>query len=82
MRADRLDPGFQYPALRTGDRELGPLTGLTGGFSVRWKLGPPMNLNAWVLGWDVNVTETHYWDDIYITDRVSTVTGISLEAEL
>jgi hypothetical protein len=82
QRAYTFGPGFQYPALRTGDRELGPLTGLTGGFSVRWKLGPPMNLNAWVLGWDVNVTETHYWDDIYITDRVSTVTGISLEAEL
>jgi hypothetical protein len=82
QRAYTFGPGFQYPALRTGDRELGPLTGSTGGFSVRWKLGPPVNLGAWILGWDVNVTETHYWDDIYITDRISTVTGLSLEAEL
>jgi hypothetical protein len=74
--------GYEIPALRTGDRELGPLLGLTGGLSVRWKLGPAAHRTAWVLGADVNVTETHYLDDIYITDRVSTVTGLSLEAEL
>jgi uncharacterized protein DUF3570 len=82
QRAYTFGPGFQYPEFRTGDRELGPLTGLTGGFTVRWKLGPPVNVTSWVLGWDVNVTETHYWDDIYITDRLSTVTGLSLEADL
>ena len=80
-RAYTVGPGLAVPALRTGDRELGPLLGLTGGFSVRWKLGPVAHRTAWVLGWDVNVTETHYLDDIYITDRVSTVTGFSLEAE-
>ena len=63
-------------------RELGPLVGLTTGFAVRYKLGPPGERLRWVLGWDVNVTETHYLDDIYITDRLSTVTGLSLEANL
>jgi uncharacterized protein DUF3570 len=82
QRAYVFGPGFQYPALRTGDRELGPLTGVTGGFSIRWKLGPPVNTTAWVLGWDLSVMETHYWDDLYITDRLSTVTGLSLEADL
>jgi hypothetical protein len=81
-RAYTLGPGFAIPALRTGDRELGPLVGATGGFSVRWKLGPPANRRAWMLGLDVNVTETHYLDDIYITDRVSAVSSLSLEADL
>lgn len=80
--AYRIEPGFSYPALRTGDRELGPLTGLTGGVTLRWKLGAASQRSAWVLGFDVNVTETHYFDDLYITDRISTVTGLSLEAEL
>jgi hypothetical protein len=82
QRAYFLGPGMEYPALRTGDRELGPLLGATLGGSARVKLGPEAHRTAWVLGWDVNVTETHYLDDIYITDRISTVTGLSLEAEL
>lgn len=82
QRAYTLGPGDAYPAFRTGDRELGPLVGTTLGGSLRWKLGPAGRLTSWVLGWDVNVTETHYLDDIYIKDRVSAVSGISLEAEL
>ncbi len=81
-RAYTMGPNFEVPAFRTGDRELGPLLGMTGGFSVRWKLGPPAHRTAWVLGWDVNATETHFLDDLYITDKLSTVTGLSLEAEL
>jgi hypothetical protein len=82
QRAYTLGPNFAIPALRTGDRELGPLLGATGGFSVRLKLGPEANRSAWVLGWDVNVTETHFLDDIYITDKVSVVSGLSLEVDL
>jgi hypothetical protein len=81
-RAYTIGPNFEIPAIRTGDRELGPLLGATLGFSIRLKLGPAANRTAWMLGWDVNVTETRYLDDIYITDRVSTVTGLSLEADL
>jgi len=81
-RAYTVGPGSSYPALRTGDRELGPLIGVTEGLSVRWKLGPEAHRTAWVLGWDVNLIETFYLDDIYLTDRLSTVTGLSLEAEL
>ncbi len=82
QRAYTVGPGFSYPALRTGDRELGPLFGVTGGLSLRWKLGPEAHRTAWVLGLDANVTETRYLDDIYITNRASVVTGLSLEAEL
>jgi hypothetical protein len=81
QRAYTLGPGFAIPALRTGDRELGPLLGMTGGLSMRLKLGPVANRTAWVLGWDANVTETHFLDDIYLTDKLSVVTGISAEAD-
>ena len=82
QRAYVYGPGFTYPALRTGDRELGPLLGMTGGGSLRWSIGPAAHRSAWVLGLDLNVIETRYLDDLYTTDRLSTVTSLSLEAEL
>jgi hypothetical protein len=81
-RAYTLGPGMSYPEYRTGDRELGPLVGLTFGGSARVKLGPAGHRTAWVLGWDLNATETRYLDDIYITGRLSAVSGLSIEAEL
>jgi hypothetical protein len=80
-RAYTYGPGFAYPALRTGDRELGPLLGFTGGGSLRWRIGPASHPSAWVLGLDLNVIETRYLDDLYTTDRLSTVGALSLEAE-
>ena len=82
QRAYTFGPGFAYPALRTGDRELGPLVGMTGGGSLRWSIGPAAHRTGWVVGIDVNVIETRYLDDLYTTDRLSTVTSLSLEAEL
>jgi hypothetical protein len=35
-----------------------------------------------MLGVDVNVTSTHYLDDIYLTQRWSAVGGLSLEVAL
>ena len=82
QRAYTLGPGFEYPALRTGDRELGPLLGFTVGGRIRWSVGPTAHRSAWVLGFELNVTETHYFDDLYITDRRSAVGVFSVEAEL
>ena len=81
-RAYILRPGFDYPALRTGDRELGPLLNMTGGWTFRVQLGPEARRSAWVLGFDLNVTETRYLDDLYTTQRLSTLGGFTLEAEL
>ena len=78
-RAYTLGPGFTYPALRTGDRELGPLLGLTLGGSLRWSIGPAERPSAWVLGLDINVSDTRYLDDLYTTERLSTVTALSIE---
>jgi hypothetical protein len=72
---------FDYPALRTGDRELGPLWNLTGGASLRVAVGAEAHPRAWVLGLDANLTETRYLDDIFISSRLSAVSALSLEAE-
>ena len=77
-----LGPGYEYPALRTGDRELGPLLNATGGFTLRIGLDHDPNPNAWVLGFDLNVTSTQYLDDLYVTRRISTVGGATLETDL
>jgi len=74
--------GFDYPALRTGNRELGPLLNFTGGATGRAALGRRTDPRAWVLGIDANVTSTQYLDDIYLTNRFSFVGSLSLEAAL
>jgi hypothetical protein len=81
-RAYAYGPGFSYPALRTGDRELGPLVGVTMGGSLRWAVGPAAHPSTWTLGLDVNVIYTRYLDDLYLTERLSSVGALSLEAEL
>ena len=54
----------------------------TGGGSARAAIGRHKDPRAWVLGIDVNVTSTQYLDDIYLTNRVSFVGSLSLEAAL
>jgi hypothetical protein len=81
-RAYTLGPGFDFPAIRTGDRELGPLVNLTAGWTFEIALGTARNLRSWVLGLHLNATSTQYLDDLYVTQRVSAVGGVSLEAGL
>ena len=76
-----MRPGFDFPALRTGDRELGPLVNLTGGGSLRVGLGGSAHPKSWVLGFDVNVTTSQFLDDLYITQRSSAMAAASLEAQ-
>jgi hypothetical protein len=82
QRAYVLRPGFDVPALRTGDRELGPLLAGTLGLSARLRLGASDDPDRWRLGLDVNVTETRYLDDLYLTQRWSAYTALYLEAQL
>ena len=82
QRAYVLNPGFDYPALRTGDRELGPLWSATGGGSLRWKVGASEHPESFVLGFDANLTTTQYLDDIYLTNRISGIGAFTLEMEL
>ncbi|HEY5241497.1 MAG TPA: DUF3570 domain-containing protein [Polyangiaceae bacterium] len=82
QRAYTFGPGFEVPALRTGDRELGPLVNLTGGWTLRIGMGPEANPGTWVLGFSVNAMSTQYLDDLYVTQRISALGGVSLEADL
>jgi len=72
--------GNDVPALRTGDRELGPLMNLTAGGSARWALGPRGRLDAWVLGLQLDGTYTRFFDDLYITRNASLLGALTLEA--
>jgi hypothetical protein len=82
QRAYVLQPGNDFPALRTGDRELGPLVNVTGGGSIHVLLGELPTPRMWILGLDVNVTTTNYLDDIYIKQRTSGIAALTFEAEL
>jgi hypothetical protein len=82
QRAYVLRPGLDFPALRTGDRELGPLLAGTLGLTVRLRLGPSGDRDRWILGLDVNATQTRYLDDLYLTQRVSAYSALYLEAQL
>jgi len=82
QRAYTFGPGFQVPALRTGDRELGPLINLTGGWMLRVGIGSEATPSSWVLGFDLNTTSTQYLDDLYVTQRTSVLGGVTLETEL
>jgi hypothetical protein len=82
QRAYTSGPDFSVPALRTGDRELGPLVNLTGGWTLHVGIGSDANPTSWVLGFDVNATSTQYLDDLYVTQRTSVLGGMTLETDL
>ena len=82
QRAYTYGPGFDYPALRTGDRELGPLVSVTAGWTLNLGLGSDATPMSWVLGFHIGATTTQYLDDLYLTQRVSALGGMMLEADL
>jgi hypothetical protein len=82
QRAYGLRPGFDYPAYRTGDRELGPLVNLTGGGTLRVGIGPQVDPTKWTLGLNIDATYSRYLDDLYLTDRVAVLSALSIAGEL
>ncbi len=82
QRAYTMRTGLDFPALRTGDRELGPLTNITGGATARVLVGPQSDLRRWALGLDANITSTSYLDDLYISQRTSEVIALVVEMAL
>jgi len=55
---------------------------LTLGFTVRLGLGPKADPSAWLLGLDVNATDTRYLDALFIRERLSALAVLSIEARL
>jgi hypothetical protein len=73
--------GDSVPALRTGDRELGPLMNLTGGGSLEWLAGPASRPDAWTFGLHADVTYTGFFADLYVTERIAAVASFTAEAQ-
>jgi len=71
---------WQVPALRTGDRELGPLRGLTGGGGIQIRVGPESSPADFTLNLQGEAVWTAYLDDLYITNRVSGLGLMAVEA--
>lgn len=70
----------RVPAIRTGDRELGPLMNLTGGAALRWRAGPASDPEAWVVGLSGDVIYTAFLASLYVRDRVAAFAALTTEA--
>lgn len=69
--------GWQIPKYRTGDRELGPLFGVTAGGNVRYQLTEMFSASLEVQG-----IYTQFLDHIYVFDRFGVFTATTLEMEV
>jgi hypothetical protein len=67
------------PALRTGDRELGPLMNVTFGGRARWTFAGDGEGAPWSLVGTCDATYTRFLDDLYITRRLSQLTSLGVE---
>ena len=67
------------PALRTGDRELGPLTSISGGTYLRVYLGISGDPHSVAVGLDTFVTYSSYPDDIYLQSRLAGLGAFTFE---
>jgi len=67
------------PAYRTGDRELGPLLGVTGGGGARFYLGKPGSVEDLVLLASFDGTYTSFADALYVKERLSGLATIGAE---
>ena len=67
------------PALRTGDRELGPLHTLGGGGGIRFALGKAGAQEDIVLSTALDGYWTSFADAVYVTERFSGLTATTLD---
>ncbi len=77
-----LGPGgeINVPAIRTGDRELSPLTVSTLGAGVRFNIGPSTRPESWSLVFEAEGANTHYSQALFITNRYSALGSLQLES--
>ena len=77
--ASKKDATFTLPALRTGDRELGPLYGVTLGGGARYAFGEK---KAWAISVNADVVYTRFLDHLFLLDRLGLFGATTLEVEL
>lgn len=68
------------PALRTGDRELGPLYTMTAGFAADIDLSRTAGTRAWMLRVAADGLFTHFLDTLYISRKAGIFTAFGLAA--
>ncbi len=73
--------GLEVPALRTGDRELGPLASGTFGGGIRWLIGRDARPDAWSLVFQTDVGTTSFDDALFIQNRQAFFTSLQLEGK-
>jgi len=77
--AERTPTGLQVPALRTGDRELGPLLGVTAGLGTRLAFGEAKN---WGLIASGDVIYTRFLNTLFILQRFGYFGALTLEVDV
>lgn len=65
------------PAIRTGDKELGPLFGITAGAGARYQLSEQLAVSL-----QADVLYNQYLDTLYIFNRVGVLTTANLDLEI
>jgi hypothetical protein len=73
---------WNLPEFRTGDRELGPLSTITGGGGIRYFFGSDADPKTWSIGAQSDVMYTSYTDDLYITSRTAILGVLTLDGEM
>jgi hypothetical protein len=68
--------GLAVTGLRTGDRELGPLLGLTMGGGVRINASDAIGI-----GFAADAVYTNFFDALYVTERWSALGALTFDAE-
>lgn len=76
------DGSFAYPKLRTGDRELSPLSAGTFGGGLRWNVGPASQMTEWSIVAQADLLTTVFSDTLYIQNRQGYLGVLQFEAEL
>lgn len=71
--------GFVLPSLRTGQSDLGPLLGVTGGAGVRFKLD---ERGRFALTLNGDVSYTRFLDHLYVVDRIGYAGTTALEGDV
>ncbi len=73
--------GIEVPALRTGDRELGPLANGTFGGGIRWLIGRDTRPDAWSVVFQTDVGTTSFNDTLFIQNRQAFFNALALEGK-
>jgi tetratricopeptide (TPR) repeat protein len=76
--AERTPDGVKLPPLRTGDRELGPLIGITGGLGARVEFGERRAYGFMING---DVAYTRFLDHLYVKERLGYFGALTFDAE-